>query len=86
MAWKATVASITGLIAKEEVVMTFGTLYRFGGDLSESGKEIWKQIAMDFGPLRAYSFMILTCFVHLALRRSVRSAEKWEASAGRSGP
>ena len=41
MAWKATVATVTGLIAKEEVVMTFGTLYNFGGELSEAGNEIW---------------------------------------------
>ena len=39
MAWKATVATITGLIAKEEVVMTFGSLYRFGGEISESEKK-----------------------------------------------
>lgn len=82
MAWKATVASITGLIAKEEVVMTFGTLYRFGGDLSESGKEIWKQIAMDFGPLRAYSFMIFNllcapCFAAIGAIRREMGSVRW---------
>ena len=58
MAWKATVATATGLIAKEEVVMTFGTLYNFGGEISETGNEIWEMIRADFGPVRAYSFMI----------------------------
>ena len=58
MAWKATVATITGLIAKEEVVMTFGALYNYAGELSESGDEIWALVAADFGPVRAYSFMI----------------------------
>ena len=82
MAWKATVASITGLIAKEEVVMTFGTLYRFGGDLSESGKEIWKQIAMDFGPIRAYSFMIFNllcapCFAAIGAIRREMGSVRW---------
>lgn len=58
MAWKATVASITGLIAKEEIVMTFGTLYNFAGELSESGNEIWGYVRQDFGAVTAYSFMV----------------------------
>ncbi len=82
MAWKATVATFTGLIAKEEVVMTFGSLYRFGGDLSESGKEIWRQIAMDFGPVRAYSFMIFNllcapCFAAIGAIRREMGSVKW---------
>lgn len=82
MAWKATVATITGLIAKEEVVMTFGTLYNFAGELSESGNEIWTMIAADFGPVRAYSFMIFNllcapCFAAIgAIKREMHSA-KW---------
>ncbi len=82
MAWKATVATITGLIAKEEVVMTFGTLYNFSGELSESGNEIWTMIAADFGPVRAYSFMIFNllcapCFAAIgAIKREMHSA-KW---------
>lgn len=82
MAWKATVATVTGLIAKEEVVMTFGTLYNFAGELSESGDEIWKMVAADFGPVRAYSFMIFNllcapCFAAIgAIKREMGSA-KW---------
>ena len=82
MAWKATVATFTGLIAKEEVVMTFGTLYNFGGELSEAGNEIWSMIAADFGPVRAYSFMIFNllcapCFAAIgAIRREMQSG-KW---------
>ena len=82
MAWKATVATATGLIAKEEVVMTFGTLYNFAGELSESGDEIWKMIAADFGPVRAYSFMIFNllcapCFAAIgAIKREMGNA-KW---------
>ena len=82
MAWKATVATITGLIAKEEVVMTFGTLYNFAGELSEAGDEIWKMVATDFGPVRAYSFMIFNllcapCFAAIgAIKREMGNA-KW---------
>ena len=82
MAWKATVATATGLIAKEEVVMTFGTLYNFGGELSESGNEIWSMIAADFGPVRAYSFMIFNllcapCFAAIGAIRREMGSRKW---------
>ena len=82
MAWKATVATFTGLIAKEEVVMTFGTLYNFAGELSEAGDEIWALVAADFGPVRAYSFMIFQllcapCFAAIgAIKREMRDT-KW---------
>lgn len=82
MAWKATVATFTGLIAKEEVVMTFGTLYNFTGELSESGNEIWKMIAADFGPVRAYSFMIFNllcapCFAAIGAIKREMGTIKW---------
>ena len=82
MAWKATVATVTGLIAKEEVVMTFGTLYNFGGELSENGDEIWALIAADFGPVRAYSFMIFQllcapCFAAIGAIRREMGNRKW---------
>lgn len=86
MAWKATVATVTGLIAKEEVVMTFGTLYNFGGELSETGDEIWSLVANDFGPIRAYSFMIFNllcapCFAAMgAIKREMGNA-KWTAAS-----
>ena len=82
MAWKATVATATGLIAKEQVVMTFGTLYNFAGELSENGDEIWQYVASDFGPVTAYSFMIFQllcapCFAAIgAIKREMGSA-KW---------
>ncbi len=68
--WKPTVATVTGLVAKEEVVGTFGVLYNYddeGGEaeLSEEGDEIWDKVAADFnkfsnghGKLAAYAFMI----------------------------
>lgn len=81
MAWKATVATITGLIAKEEVVMTFGTLYNVA-EVSEAGEEIWSLVAADFGAVRAYSFMIFNllcapCFAAIgAIKREMGNA-KW---------
>ena len=82
MAWKATVATVTGLIAKEEVVMTFGTLYNFAGELSESGDEIWAMIAADFGPVRAYSFMVFQllcapCFAAIGAIKREMGSIKW---------
>ena len=82
MAWKATVATFTGLIAKEEVVMTFGTLYNFAGELSENGDEIWALVAADFGPVRAYSFMIFQllcapCFAAIGAIRREMGSRRW---------
>lgn len=82
MAWKAAVATFTGLIAKEEVVMTFGTLYNFGGELSEAGNEIWAMIAADFGPVRAYSFMIFNllcapCFAAMGAIKREMNDIRW---------
>ncbi len=68
--WKPTVATVTGLVAKEEVVGTFGVLYNYDDqdgeeELEENGDQIWENVAADFnafsgghGKLAAYSFMI----------------------------
>ncbi len=68
--WKPTVATVTGLVAKEEVVSTFGVLYNYDdrdgeAELSEEGDEIWDNVHADFesfsgghGQLAAYAFMI----------------------------
>ena len=82
MAWKATIATVTGLIAKEEVVMTFGTLYNYAGELSEAGDEIWAMVAADFGPIRAYSFMIFNllcapCFAAMGAIKREMNDTKW---------
>ena len=82
MAWKATVATVTGLVAKEQVVMTFGSLYHFAGELSETGDEIWAMIAADFGPVRAYSFMVFNllcapCFAAIGAIKREMNDTKW---------
>ncbi len=80
--WRATVASITGLIAKENVVATFGILYNFAGELSENGDEIWALVAADYTQLSAYSFMIFNllcapCFAAMgAIKREMNNG-KW---------
>lgn len=86
MAWKAAVATFTGLIAKEEVVMTFGTLYNFAGELSEAGDEIWPLVAQDFGAVTAYSFMIFQllcapCFAAIGAIKREMNNWKWTAFA-----
>lgn len=79
--WKAAVATFTGLIAKENVVGTFGVLYGFA-EVAEDGAEIWANLAADFTGLTAYSFMLFNllcapCFAAMgAIRREMNSA-KW---------
>lgn len=85
MAWKATVATFTGLIAKEEVVNTFGVLYNFS-EVSEEGNEIWTLIAQDFTPIAAYSFMIFNllcapCFAAMGAIRREMNNTKWTMAA-----
>jgi len=55
--WQATVAALTGLIAKENVVGTFGILYGFG-ETAEDGAEIWSTLAASFTTLAAFSFLV----------------------------
>lgn len=79
--WKATVAAITGLIAKENVVGTLGILYNFA-EVAEDGAEIWGTLAASYTTLAAYSFLVFNllcapCFSAIgAIRREMNSA-KW---------
>ena len=79
--WQATVGTFTGLIAKEEVVGTFGVLYGFA-EVGEAGTEYWGNFANDFTSLSAYSFLIFNllcapCFAAMgAIRREMNSG-KW---------
>lgn len=83
--WKAAVATFTGLVAKENVVNTFGVLYGFA-EVAEDGQEIWGHIAADFTALTAYSFMIfnllcIPCFAAVgAIKREMNSA-RWTGFA-----
>ncbi|MDR2771656.1 MAG: ferrous iron transport protein B [Clostridiales Family XIII bacterium] len=79
--WKATVATFTGLVAKENVVGTFGVLYGFT-EVAEDGAEIWGNLSAGFTPLAAYAFLVFNllcapCFAAIgAIRREMNSA-KW---------
>ena len=84
--WKAAVATITGLIAKENVVATFGILYNYAGELAENGDEIWGMVAAYYTKLSAYAFMIFNllcapCFAAMgAIKREMNNG-KWTAFA-----
>jgi ferrous iron transporter FeoB len=79
--WRAAVASITGLMAKENVVGTFGILYGFE-EVAENGTEYWAQLQTAYTPIAGYSFLLFNllcapCFAAIgALRREMMSG-KW---------
>ena len=81
--WKAAVAAITGLVAKENVVATYGVLYGFE-EVAEEGEEIWGSLAASFGGsgVIAYSFLVFNllcapCFAAIgAIKREMNNA-KW---------
>lgn len=76
--WQSAVATITGLIAKENVVGTMGILYGFA-EVAEDGVEFWGQMAMQFTPAAAYSFLVFNllsapCFAAIgAIKREMNS-------------
>ncbi len=83
--WKAVVAALTGLIAKENVVGTFGTLFHYQGaeELAESGDQIWAQVREYFGNgIAGYSFLAFNllcapCFAAIgAIKREMNNG-RW---------
>ena len=79
--WKMAVAAVTGLIAKENVVGTFGVLFGFA-EVAEDGAEIWGQLTGSMTGVAAYSFLIFNllcapCFAAIgAIKREMNSG-KW---------
>lgn len=79
--WKMAVAAVTGLIAKENVVGTFGILFGFA-EVAEDGTEIWGQLAGSMTAVAAYSFLVFNllcapCFAAMgAIKREMNNA-KW---------
>ena len=79
--WKMAVAAVTGLIAKENVVGTFGVLFGFA-EVAEDGSEIWGQLAGSMTQIAAYSFLVFNllcapCFAAMgAIKREMNNA-KW---------
>ena len=83
--WKPAVAVFTGLIAKENVVGTFGVLYGMA-EVAEDGVEIWGNIASDFTFISAYSFMIFNllcapCFAAMGAIKREMNNWKWTLGA-----
>ena len=87
--WKPTVATITGLVAKEEVVGTFAVLYNYDDsteELGENGEQIWDRVAADYSPASAFAFMVFNllcapCFAAIgAIKREMNNA-KWTWAA-----
>ena len=79
--WKMTVAAITGLVAKENVVGTFGQLFGFA-EVAEDGQEIWGTLANSMSQIAAYSFLVFNllcapCFAAMgAIKREMNNV-KW---------
>lgn len=80
--WKGAVATLTGLIAKENVIGTFGILYGNLNTVSENGHEVWQLLHHDFTPLAAYSFLLFNllcapCFAAIGAIHREMAAKKW---------
>ena len=79
--WKMAVATVTGLIAKENVVATFGILFGYG-EVAEDGAEIWQVLSHTITPVAAYGFLVFNllcapCFAAMgAIKREMNNA-KW---------
>ena len=79
--WKSAVAAVTGLVAKENVVGTFGILFHYG-EVGEAGEEIWGNLAANMTGIAAYSYLVFNllcapCFAAMgAIKREMNNA-KW---------
>jgi ferrous iron transport protein B len=79
--WKSAVAAITGLVAKENVVGTFGVLFGFA-EVADDGTEIWGTLAGSMAPLAAYSFLVFNllcapCFAAMGAIKREMNNSKW---------
>ncbi|HJF78644.1 MAG TPA: ferrous iron transport protein B [Enterococcus cecorum] len=80
--WQGTVASMTGLIAKENVINTFGILYKNASEVSETGKEFWQAMHLDFTAVSAYAFLTFNllcapCFAAIGAIHREMASVKW---------
>ena len=84
--WQGAVATITGLIAKENVVGTFGVLFGGFEEVAENGWQIWENMKVVFTPLAAYSFLVFNllcapCFAAMGAIKREMNNWKWTAFA-----
>jgi ferrous iron transport protein B len=80
--WKMAVAAVTGLIAKENVVSTFGMLFGFGSEIAEDGQEVWGTLAHSMSAIAAYSFLVFNllcapCFAAMGAIKREMNNTKW---------
>ena len=79
--WKMAVAAVTGLIAKENVVGTFGVLFGFA-EVAEDGNEVWGQLAGSMTQIAAYSFLVFNllcapCFAAMGAIKREMNNTRW---------
>ena len=79
--WKMAVAAVTGLIAKENVVATFGMLFGFA-EVAEDGVEVWGSLAAVMTPAAAFGFLVFNllcapCFAAIGAIRREMNNRKW---------
>lgn len=84
--WQGTVATITGLIAKENVIGTFGIVFGQLSEVSENGVEVWGLLRNAFTPVSAYSFLVFNllcapCFAAIGAIRREMGDWKWTLGA-----
>ena len=80
--WQSAAACITGLIAKENVVGTFGVLLGHMDEVAENGWEIWSQMATIYTPLAGYSYLVFNllcapCFAAMGAIKREMNNWKW---------
>lgn len=80
--WQGAVATITGFIAKENVVGTFGVLFGGFDEVAENGWQIWTNMRQLFTPLAAYSFLVFNllcapCFAAIGAIKREMNSTKW---------
>ncbi len=84
--WQSTVAVFTGLLAKENVVSTFGVLFGLGAEVAEDDPSLWAAVAGHYTALSAYSFMIFNllcapCFAAMGAIKREMNSWKWTLGA-----
>jgi ferrous iron transport protein B len=80
--WQGTVATLTGLVAKETIVGTFGVLFKGLGEISDNGSQVWGQLHSTFTAVSAYSFLIFNllcapCFAAIGAIHREMNDLKW---------
>ena len=84
--WQSTVATITGLIAKENVVSTFGILFQIGEEVAEDDSALQAAVALHYSSISAYSFMVFNllcapCFAAMGAIKREMNNTRWTLGA-----